>query len=228
MAAYELYRKSSIGSSLVDALDELVTNGTISPLLAVKVLMQFDKVQLPWNPSLLLPWTPTVRFFFWIGNDLCSCFAFWFCWGSFGFVWHIVLVVRFPLFFTLFETNYSVKVVVGDSRFSLDWNSRWTKPCLQKWRSRQLSRYFSPAFCPVDFSSLKGFRFCIGVVLSLSRWRYVRLLEGFDLSFVHVFWFLEQALYVLLVRHTHVLYCLLTWSIFWQRIGSSAHLQILW
>jgi transcription initiation factor TFIIA small subunit len=46
MAAYELYRKSSIGSSLVDSLDELVTNGTISPLLAVKVLMQFDKVVL--------------------------------------------------------------------------------------------------------------------------------------------------------------------------------------
>lgn len=43
MASYELYRKSSIGMSLTDALDELVTNGTISPLLAVKVLMQFDR-----------------------------------------------------------------------------------------------------------------------------------------------------------------------------------------
>ncbi|BBN18521.1 transcription initiation factor TFIIA small subunit [Marchantia polymorpha subsp. ruderalis] len=43
MGSYELYRKSSIGMSLTDALDELVTNGTISPLLAVKVLMQFDK-----------------------------------------------------------------------------------------------------------------------------------------------------------------------------------------
>ncbi|OAE27787.1 hypothetical protein AXG93_2167s1160 [Marchantia polymorpha subsp. ruderalis] len=43
MGSYELYRKSSIGTSLTDALDELVTNGTISPLLAVKVLMQFDK-----------------------------------------------------------------------------------------------------------------------------------------------------------------------------------------
>lgn len=40
----ELYRKASIGTSLTDALDELVTNGSISPLLAVKVLMQFDKV----------------------------------------------------------------------------------------------------------------------------------------------------------------------------------------
>ncbi|CAM6107441.1 unnamed protein product [Calypogeia fissa] len=43
MGSYELYRKSSIGMSLTDALDELVTNGTITPLLAVKVLMQFDK-----------------------------------------------------------------------------------------------------------------------------------------------------------------------------------------
>lgn len=44
MASYELYRKSSIGTSLTDALEEMVTNGTITPLLAVKVLMQFDKV----------------------------------------------------------------------------------------------------------------------------------------------------------------------------------------
>jgi transcription initiation factor TFIIA small subunit len=44
MASYELYRKSSIGTSLTEALEEMVTNGTISPLLAVKVLMQFDKV----------------------------------------------------------------------------------------------------------------------------------------------------------------------------------------
>ncbi|KAH9560944.1 hypothetical protein CY35_06G135900 [Sphagnum magellanicum] len=46
MASYELYRKSSIGTSLTDALEEMVTNGTISPLLAVKVLMQFDKGHL--------------------------------------------------------------------------------------------------------------------------------------------------------------------------------------
>eukprot|EP00850_Spirogloea_muscicola_P017343 SM000148S01020 [mRNA] locus=s148:144181:145107:+ [translate_table: standard] len=43
MAHYELYRKSSIGMSLTDALDELVTNEAISPVLAVKILMQFDK-----------------------------------------------------------------------------------------------------------------------------------------------------------------------------------------
>eukprot|EP00246_Nothoceros_aenigmaticus_P012971 TRINITY_DN4238_c0_g1_i1.p1 TRINITY_DN4238_c0_g1~~TRINITY_DN4238_c0_g1_i1.p1 ORF type:complete len:107 (+),score=11.21 TRINITY_DN4238_c0_g1_i1:137-457(+) len=43
MSTYELYRKSSIGMGLTEALDELVINGSLSPLLAVKVLMQFDK-----------------------------------------------------------------------------------------------------------------------------------------------------------------------------------------
>ncbi|KAG0611526.1 hypothetical protein M758_7G146400 [Ceratodon purpureus] len=43
MGTYELYRKSSIGSSLTDSLDELVISRTISPILAVKVLMQFDQ-----------------------------------------------------------------------------------------------------------------------------------------------------------------------------------------
>ncbi|KAH7281119.1 hypothetical protein KP509_36G031200 [Ceratopteris richardii] len=39
----EQYRKTSIGTSLMDVLDELVANGSITPLLAVKVLMQFEK-----------------------------------------------------------------------------------------------------------------------------------------------------------------------------------------
>ncbi|KAJ7538718.1 hypothetical protein O6H91_11G060500 [Diphasiastrum complanatum] len=39
----ELYHMSSIGRGLVEALDEMVFNGTISPLLAAKVLKQFDK-----------------------------------------------------------------------------------------------------------------------------------------------------------------------------------------
>eukprot|EP00270_Netrium_digitus_P008455 TRINITY_DN252_c0_g1_i3.p1 TRINITY_DN252_c0_g1~~TRINITY_DN252_c0_g1_i3.p1 ORF type:complete len:124 (+),score=31.76 TRINITY_DN252_c0_g1_i3:52-372(+) len=43
MASYEIYRKSTIGMSLTDALDELVTNGTIPAILAVKILGQFDK-----------------------------------------------------------------------------------------------------------------------------------------------------------------------------------------
>eukprot|EP00897_Mesotaenium_endlicherianum_P008715 jgi/Mesen1/7872/ME000042S07315 len=43
MTSYEIYRKSTIGMSLTDALDELVMNGSISPVLAVKILTQFDK-----------------------------------------------------------------------------------------------------------------------------------------------------------------------------------------
>jgi hypothetical protein len=35
---YELYRRTSIGLALTDALDELVSSGTIDPQLALKVL----------------------------------------------------------------------------------------------------------------------------------------------------------------------------------------------
>lgn len=45
MSSVEIYRKSSIGTSLTDALDEMVNNGKIEPLLAVKILTQFDKVR---------------------------------------------------------------------------------------------------------------------------------------------------------------------------------------
>jgi transcription initiation factor TFIIA small subunit len=41
---FELYRKSTMGVTLTDALDELVQNGSIPPPLAMKVLYQFDKV----------------------------------------------------------------------------------------------------------------------------------------------------------------------------------------
>ncbi|KAE8212486.1 hypothetical protein CF327_g3869 [Tilletia walkeri] len=40
---YELYRRSSIGVQLTDALDELIQSGHINPVLAMKVLTQFDK-----------------------------------------------------------------------------------------------------------------------------------------------------------------------------------------
>ncbi|KAF9511993.1 hypothetical protein BS47DRAFT_1372927 [Hydnum rufescens UP504] len=40
---YEFYRESSIGAALTDSLDELITNGSITPQLAMKVLLQFDK-----------------------------------------------------------------------------------------------------------------------------------------------------------------------------------------
>ncbi|UZJ57113.1 hypothetical protein CBS101457_006433 [Exobasidium rhododendri] len=40
---YELYRRSSIGMQLTDALDELIQSGHINPVLAMKVLTQFDR-----------------------------------------------------------------------------------------------------------------------------------------------------------------------------------------
>mmetsp|Transcript_6816 Transcript_6816/g.17456 ORF Transcript_6816/g.17456 Transcript_6816/m.17456 type:complete len:121 (-) Transcript_6816:856-1218(-) len=43
MAYYELYRRSTLGMTLTDALDEMVTNGELTPTIAMKVLAQFDK-----------------------------------------------------------------------------------------------------------------------------------------------------------------------------------------
>ncbi|CAI5461255.1 unnamed protein product [Closterium sp. Naga37s-1] len=43
MASMDYYRKSTLGKCLTDALDELVSNGTITPDLAVRVILQFDK-----------------------------------------------------------------------------------------------------------------------------------------------------------------------------------------
>ncbi len=42
---YELYRRSTLGMTLTDALDEMVTAGELTPTIAMKVLAQFDKVQ---------------------------------------------------------------------------------------------------------------------------------------------------------------------------------------
>lgn len=44
MATFELYRRSTIGMCLTETLDEMVSNGTLSPELAIQVLVQFDKV----------------------------------------------------------------------------------------------------------------------------------------------------------------------------------------
>mmetsp|Transcript_6074 Transcript_6074/g.23385 ORF Transcript_6074/g.23385 Transcript_6074/m.23385 type:complete len:84 (+) Transcript_6074:104-355(+) len=44
MAYYELYRRSTLGMTLTDALDEMVTTGELTPTIAMKVLAQFDKV----------------------------------------------------------------------------------------------------------------------------------------------------------------------------------------
>ncbi|KAK4276913.1 hypothetical protein QN277_015007 [Acacia crassicarpa] len=43
MATFELYRRSTIGICLTDALDGMVQNGTLSPEHAIQVLVQFDK-----------------------------------------------------------------------------------------------------------------------------------------------------------------------------------------
>ncbi|KAI3920133.1 hypothetical protein MKW98_001389 [Papaver atlanticum] len=43
MATFELYRRSTIGMCLTETLDEMVSNGTLSPELAIQVLIQFDK-----------------------------------------------------------------------------------------------------------------------------------------------------------------------------------------
>ena len=43
---YELYRRSTLGMTLTDALDELVTDGDLTPSIAMKVLSQFEKVSV--------------------------------------------------------------------------------------------------------------------------------------------------------------------------------------
>lgn len=41
----EIYRESSIGRCLQDALVDLIADGKITPLLGMQVVMQFDKVR---------------------------------------------------------------------------------------------------------------------------------------------------------------------------------------
>ncbi|KAJ8539557.1 hypothetical protein K7X08_013809 [Anisodus acutangulus] len=43
MATFELYRRSTIGMCLTETLDEMVSNGVLSPEHAIQVLVQFDK-----------------------------------------------------------------------------------------------------------------------------------------------------------------------------------------
>ncbi|XP_068667630.1 transcription initiation factor IIA subunit 2-like [Aristolochia californica] len=43
MATFELYRRSTIGMCLTETLDQMFSNGTLSPELAIQVLVQFDK-----------------------------------------------------------------------------------------------------------------------------------------------------------------------------------------
>uniref|UniRef100_A0A0A8XPN9 Transcription initiation factor IIA subunit 2 n=1 Tax=Arundo donax TaxID=35708 RepID=A0A0A8XPN9_ARUDO len=43
MATIELYRRSTIGIRLIETLDYMVSSGTLTPELAIQVLVQFDK-----------------------------------------------------------------------------------------------------------------------------------------------------------------------------------------
>ncbi|CAL5190966.1 unnamed protein product [Lathyrus oleraceus] len=43
MVTFEVYRSSTVGLCLIDTLDEMVENGSLSPELAIQVLLQFDK-----------------------------------------------------------------------------------------------------------------------------------------------------------------------------------------
>jgi len=43
--SYALYRKTTLGISLTDALDELTEKGSLTPAQATKALEQFDKVR---------------------------------------------------------------------------------------------------------------------------------------------------------------------------------------
>lgn len=52
MATFELYRRSTIGMCLTETLDEMVQNGTLSPELAIQVLVQFDKVRFFFSSSI--------------------------------------------------------------------------------------------------------------------------------------------------------------------------------
>ncbi|KAI8870719.1 transcription initiation factor IIA, gamma subunit [Ramicandelaber brevisporus] len=42
-AYYEIYRRTTLGNALTDALDELVTHSYLTPQLAIRVLVHFDR-----------------------------------------------------------------------------------------------------------------------------------------------------------------------------------------
>ncbi|CAM6032181.1 unnamed protein product [Sphagnum compactum] len=43
MSSYELYRRSTLGLTLADALDDMIQNEQITPQLALRVVSQFDR-----------------------------------------------------------------------------------------------------------------------------------------------------------------------------------------
>ena len=52
--SYQLYRNTTLGNTLQEALDELMQMKLLTDELAIKVLIQFDK-------SVILPSTPELR-----------------------------------------------------------------------------------------------------------------------------------------------------------------------
>lgn len=41
--SYQLYRNTTLGNTLQESLDDLIEDGQITPQLAIRVLLQFDK-----------------------------------------------------------------------------------------------------------------------------------------------------------------------------------------
>ncbi|KAM0898542.1 hypothetical protein ACQ4PT_021866 [Festuca glaucescens] len=64
-AAFEMYRRSAIGMSLTETLDEMVFSGALTPELAIRVLLQFDE-----SMSAALEKKVTSRAFFKIDDAL--------------------------------------------------------------------------------------------------------------------------------------------------------------
>uniref|UniRef100_A0A803LLJ1 Transcription initiation factor IIA gamma subunit N-terminal domain-containing protein n=1 Tax=Chenopodium quinoa TaxID=63459 RepID=A0A803LLJ1_CHEQI len=61
MATFELYRRSTIGMCLTETLDEMVQSGTLSPELAIQVLVQFDKAASKLPSSVVNPRIPSIE-----------------------------------------------------------------------------------------------------------------------------------------------------------------------
>lgn len=43
----EFYRKCTLGNTLMNALDEMISNESLNPELAIRIVEQFDKVYSP-------------------------------------------------------------------------------------------------------------------------------------------------------------------------------------
>ncbi|CAN1185313.1 Transcription initiation factor IIA subunit 2, partial [Linum perenne] len=88
MATFELYRRSTIGMCLTETLDEMVQSGTLSPELAIQVLVQFDKSMTDALDTQVKS-KVTIKVIFMLSSvdfaflTTCTCVLS----GLFGFVW---------------------------------------------------------------------------------------------------------------------------------------------